>query len=66
MNKEVYDMIKGNDGMLEYWFSVTGLERWQILMFCIIFELYRIFHISAARYVIETGFKGWQLHAFSP
>ena len=30
-------------GCREYWFWVTGLKRWQILMFYIVFELQRIF-----------------------
>ena len=30
-------------GCREYWFWVTGLKRWQILMFFIVFKLQRMF-----------------------
>ena len=33
-------------GCREYWFWVTGLKRWQILMFCIVFNLQSIFTSS--------------------
>ena len=46
-------------GCREYWFWVTGLKRWQILMFYIVFELHRIVHISTTRCPIEMGF-GWK------
>ena len=40
----------------EYWFWVTDLKRWQILMFYIVFELQRIVRISATRCLIQMGF----------
>ena len=43
-------------GCREYWFWVTVSERWQILLFYIVFELPRIAHISAARCLIEMEF----------
>ena len=43
-------------GCREYWFWVTSLEMWQILMFYIVFELQSIVHMSTTRYLIEMGF----------
>ena len=49
-------------GCWEYRFWVKGLKRWQILLFYIVFELQRIFHISAARCPIEMGFSSkWNI-----
>ena len=52
-------MIKGKEsdvGNLDFEFWVTGLERWQILMFYTVFELQIIVHISATRCPTEMGF----------
>ena len=40
----------------KYWFWDTGIKRWQIFMFYIVFDLQRIVHISAARCPVEMGF----------
>ena len=43
-------------GCQEYWFWDTGLKRWQILMFYIVFDLQIIVHISATICLIEMEF----------
>ena len=43
-------------GCWQYWFWVTGLKTWQILMFYTVFEFHRIVHTSATRCLIEIGF----------
>ena len=51
------DMIPGNESDVEnidFW--VTGLKRWKILTFFIVFKLQGIVHISATKCPIEMEF----------